>query len=323
LQDAHIIVNFDLPWAIVRLIQRAGRVDRLGQKAEEIQCYSFLPEDGIEKIIGLREKLKNRIKENAEVVGSDEVFFDGDPVNLSDLYNEKAGILDEEDDSDVDITSYAYQIWKDATDGNPKLKAQIETLPNVVFSARQNDTAKGKDGVIVYARTTGGNDALAWIDNDGEIVTQSQYAILRAAECPVDTPALEKATNHHSLVKSGIRQIAAEDSSISGTLGRKSSVKHRVYMRLERYVNENAGTLLCSDPEKVKKALDEIYRFPLKETAANTLSRQMKAGMTDYDLQNLVLTLYDDRKLCNVDESDKANSIPQIICSLGLIGGAK
>jgi superfamily II DNA/RNA helicase len=48
LQDAHIILNYDLPWAIIRLIQRAGRVDRIGQKAEQIQCYSFLPEDGIE-----------------------------------------------------------------------------------------------------------------------------------------------------------------------------------------------------------------------------------------------------------------------------------
>lgn len=41
LQDCRIILNFDLPWAIIRLIQRAGRVDRIGQKAEEILCYSF------------------------------------------------------------------------------------------------------------------------------------------------------------------------------------------------------------------------------------------------------------------------------------------
>ena len=51
LQDAAIIVNYDLPWAIIRLIQRAGRVDRIGQKADEIRCYTFLPADGVERII--------------------------------------------------------------------------------------------------------------------------------------------------------------------------------------------------------------------------------------------------------------------------------
>lgn len=48
------IVNFDLPWAIIRLIQRAGRVDRIGQQADTINCYSFLPADGVERIIRLR-----------------------------------------------------------------------------------------------------------------------------------------------------------------------------------------------------------------------------------------------------------------------------
>ena len=46
LQDASIVVNFDLPWAIIRLIQRAGRVDRIGQRSPQILCYSFLPADG-------------------------------------------------------------------------------------------------------------------------------------------------------------------------------------------------------------------------------------------------------------------------------------
>ena len=53
LQDGYIVVNYDLPWAIVRLIQRAGRVDRIGQKAENILCYSFLPAEGVERIIRL------------------------------------------------------------------------------------------------------------------------------------------------------------------------------------------------------------------------------------------------------------------------------
>ena len=54
LQDCSIVVNYDLPWAIIRLVQRAGRVDRIGQEAENILCYSFLPAEGVERIINLR-----------------------------------------------------------------------------------------------------------------------------------------------------------------------------------------------------------------------------------------------------------------------------
>jgi superfamily II DNA or RNA helicase len=61
LQDAHLIVNFDLPWAIIRLIRRAGRVDRIGQKHDTITVYSFLPADGVERIIGLRQRLFHRL----------------------------------------------------------------------------------------------------------------------------------------------------------------------------------------------------------------------------------------------------------------------
>ncbi len=61
LQDCAIIVNYDLPWAIIRLIQRAGRVDRIGQQADTILCYSFLPADGVERIIRLRARVRQRL----------------------------------------------------------------------------------------------------------------------------------------------------------------------------------------------------------------------------------------------------------------------
>ncbi len=188
LQDAHIILNYDLPWAIIRLIQRAGRVDRIGQKATQIICYSFLPEDGIEQIINLRRRLTQRIEENAEVVGSDETFFEGDPVNITDLYNEKSGILDgEDDDSEVDLASYAYQIWKNATDADPQLNKTIPDLPNVVYATKHNNDLPEKDGVIVYTKTAEDNDVLAWMDKTGKVITQSQLAILKAAQCGPET----------------------------------------------------------------------------------------------------------------------------------------
>jgi superfamily II DNA/RNA helicase len=136
LQDAHIIVNYDLPWAIIRLIQRAGRVDRIGQQADTILCYSFLPEDGIEKIINLRNRLMLRIEQNADVVGSDERFFDGDPINIHDLYSEKNGLLNEQEDNEIDLPSYALQIWNEATNANPILKTLIAKLPDVIYSSK-------------------------------------------------------------------------------------------------------------------------------------------------------------------------------------------
>src|SRR5436190_15164165 len=107
LQDAHIVVNFDLPWAIIRLIQRAGRVDRIGQKAEQILCYSFLPADGVERLIRLRSRVRQRLHENAEVVGTDETFFEDEKHDtiIRDLFNEKSGILDDADDNDADLPS--------------------------------------------------------------------------------------------------------------------------------------------------------------------------------------------------------------------------
>ncbi|MDN5882054.1 MAG: hypothetical protein L0H37_06765, partial [Nitrosospira sp.] len=137
LQDCAVVVNFDLPWAIIRLIQRAGRVDRIGQQAEEILCYSFLPADGVERLIKLRARIAQRLQENAEVVGTDEAFFeDEDAERLRKLSLQTAGSLDDQDD-EVDLASYAWQIWKSATESNPALAREIEALPPVIFSAKR------------------------------------------------------------------------------------------------------------------------------------------------------------------------------------------
>jgi superfamily II DNA or RNA helicase len=316
LQDGHIIVNYDLPWAIIRLIQRAGRVDRIGQKSDKIICYSFLPEDGVNKIIKLRERLKERITQNAEVVGSDETFFDGDPINIHDLYNEKSGIFDDEDDTEVDLASYAYQIWKNATDANPSLAKTVSDMPNVVYGTKANPFEPNREGVIVYTRTSDDNDVLAWMDTAGKMITQSQLAILKAAECAKDVKPLYKIPGHHQIVKTAVDAITREEVSAGSALGKKTGVKYRVYMRLDRYFKENEGSLFITN--EMKKAVDDIFKYPLKEFARDTLNRQLKAGISDDGLANLVASLRDDGKLCITDDEEQAVRLPQIICSMGL-----
>lgn len=328
LQDASIVVNYDLPWAIIRLIQRAGRVDRIGQKAEEITCYSFLPADGVERIIRLRARVQQRLKENAEVVGTDETFFEDDVASqtIINLYNEQSGVLDgAEADGEVDLASYAFQIWKNATDADSTLKQKISALPDVVYTTRQYvGTASEPQGVLMYVRTAQGNDALAWLDQHGNQVTQSQLAILRVAECAPNTPAIVRAEQHHELVEQGVKQLAQEEKNAGGQLGRPGGARFRTYQRLKTYADQNNGTLLglTDEHQALLRGLEQIYRFPMRQAAIDTLNRQLKSGISHETLAQLVITLYQEDRLCYVPEEGQVQE-PQIICSLGLFNPAK
>ncbi|MBG1265952.1 helicase-related protein [Nostoc sp. WHI] len=317
LQDCAIIVNWDLPWAIIRLIQRAGRVDRIGQNSDQILCYSFLPAEGVERIINLRGRLRKRLQENAEVVGTDEAFFEDDDARvILDLYNEKSGVLDGEEDTEVDLTSEAFQIWKKATDGNPGLKKTIEEMQNVVYSTRAHTPQLVQpEGVLLYMKTTEGNDSLIYVDRNGNSVTQSQLAVLRVAACEESTPAIPRDKQHHELVKKGAELIAEEEKSAGGQLGRPSGARFRSYERLKGYVQDMKGTLFVS--EELLKAIDEIYRYPLRQSAIDTLNRQLRSGINNQQLAELVVSLRIDDRLCIVTEEMEKRE-PEIICSLGL-----
>ena len=171
LQDCSIVVNYDLPWAIIRLIQRAGRVDRIGQEAEDILCHSFLPAEGVERIIKLRNRVRERLEQNREVVGTDEAFFEDDEDHqaIVNLYHERAGILDGDPEGEVDLASHAYQIWQNAIKADPKLERAVANLPDVAFSSRDHAPfAQRPEGVLVFMRTGEGNDALAYVDERGQ-----------------------------------------------------------------------------------------------------------------------------------------------------------
>ena len=321
LQDAHVIVNFDLPWAIIRLIQRAGRVDRIGQTSDLIDCYSFFPADGVEKVIKLRSRLNDRINENANIVGSDEVFFEGNEQNLRDMFNEKSGVLDDDDDAEVDLSSQAYQIWKSATDARPELKQIIPNLQNMIYSTRTTDDPL-QEGVITYARTANDFDILTWLNRDGEFITQSQKRILDALRCSADTPAVPAMEQHHELVGKAVELMKTQSQSVlGGILGNRFSTRYRIIALLEHYYEQPATLFFDENSrEQLKQAIDDIYNYPLLEQTKFMLGRMLRAsGKTSSDdIVEYVLEMRRTGSLCRVEEENAQNKENTIICSMGL-----
>jgi superfamily II DNA or RNA helicase len=321
LQDAHVIINYDLPWAIIRLIQRAGRVDRIGQKTtEKIYCYSFFPDDDIENVIRLRQRLNERINANAGVIGSDEVFFEGNEQNLRDLFNEKSGILDDAADDDVDLGSMAYEIWKRGISAHPELKQIVPNLSNVVFSTKKAVGGQ-TDSVITYARTYNDFDVLSWIDSKGDVISNSQKRILLAMACEYTETPQEKLENHHELVRNAVENIRVDNTTTAGTLGTRFSTRYRVWTLLDEYCNRPVDLLYTQEMKNVVKlAADDIYQYPLLESTKFTLGQMLRSRtISKDDIIQYIIAEHKNNQFCRVEENiENQSKEAQILCSLGI-----
>jgi hypothetical protein len=174
-----------------------------------------------------------------------------------------------------------------------------------------------RDGALVYVKSPDDNDHLAWIGEDGKPVTESQFLVLKAAECTPDTPAVPRAENHHELVAAGLELAMQQEKAVGGGLGRPASPRRRAYDLLKQYANAQAGTLFRD--QDLERALDDMYQHPLLETASDLLNRLLRSGVSDRDLAEAVKTLREDGRLTYSDD-EAAQREPRIVCSLGLVG---
>lgn len=78
-----IIINYDLHWNPVRMIQRNGRINRLGSNFDEIYIYNFRPEEELEAYLLLVRKLEAKINLIRYTIGSDQSVLDEEPISTA------------------------------------------------------------------------------------------------------------------------------------------------------------------------------------------------------------------------------------------------
>ena len=91
LQDAGIVISYDLPWNPMKLLQREGRIDRLGSTNPKVQIYNFIPEDGFEELLaavanvqaGIRGTLQTKLSQAARTVGKEfQILEEGEALEV-------------------------------------------------------------------------------------------------------------------------------------------------------------------------------------------------------------------------------------------------
>ncbi len=314
LQDAAVVVNYDLPWTIIRLIQRAGRVDRVGQMSPVVRVYSFLPQAGVESVISLRQRIRDRLRENAEVFGSDEQFFDDDLTedDLQGLFDGTAGLDEREIEEDVDWASQALAIWESATEDQQR---KAIALPNVTYSTRNRRQDEESGGTLLYTRTSRGIDGIAFTEPSENGPTSrilTPYEALRVALVQPGQPAHARREDHHELVESAVSTVLLESAKQPLAITH-SGPRARLYRHLNGFREKNINTFY--DTLELRKLIENVLQTPLRETAKHRITKALRERSPD-DVVALAIDL-DDQGALLVDLEDHDDEI-HIVCSLGV-----
>ena len=322
LQDAHIVVNYDLPWAIVKLVQRAGRVDRIGQSSAEVLVVSLMPDASVEREIELRGRVLRRLGENAKLLGSDEAFFghDSERQVISGVFDESSGFGLGASAEEVDPVSMAYEIWRHAESADPDLAARVAALPNVVYATKHlaDSPADAVPGVVIHTQTHAGADAFAFIDADANGRRVTPQEALRLAESKPSTPSAARLDGHHDLVAAALR--GALRTPTGRTSGALQGVRGKIWNRFDGQLDNFTDTLWVTKND-LEAALDAINERPLYESATQKLARALRERSND-DLAALIVDLHNDDRLCVPPAPQGTQTEPNIVCSMGLTAEA-
>lgn len=226
LQDCDYLVNYDIHWNPVRIIQRFGRVDRIGSRNKEIQLVNFWPNLSLDEYIKLKSRVENRmVIMDMTATGDDNVLFN----RSSDLEYRKRQLnrLQEEVvdldqmDTGVSITDLGLNDFRMDLVNYVKEHGELDSVPGGLHTVVSTDAGKGitRPGVVFVLRNIDeALDAnrqnrlhpfyLVYIGDDGEVVTNHLDAkktldVLRALCRGQDEPIAEASADFNEETRDG------------------------------------------------------------------------------------------------------------------------
>lgn len=325
LQDGDKIINYDLHWNPVRLIQRFGRIDRIGSEHDVIYGFNFLPETGIEQNLGLRQILQHRIQEIHNTIGEDAAILDNseqlNELAMYAIYEQQGEQLnlfeDSKDEKTIDLNE-AEEILRQLRREDPAEYERIVNLRDGIRAAMP----KSSKGTYLFCEA-GRYQQLFLLDEKDSIISRDISRILNHIKCEPELSGGELPTDYNAVIMEVKRLFTQEIKDL------QSERKHTLSLtQAQRYVLKELQLIFKNARDEDVSAqistLEKAFRGTITTAVNRELNLLRRNGVTGTALRKNLIDLYRQHNMREWELRQRAaqlenEAVPKIICSAALI----
>ena len=296
LQDCGHLVNYDLHWNPTRMVQRAGRIDRLGSPHKVLTIYNMFPEEALEDLLGLVQSLTQKIETinqtgflDASVLG--EVVTPKDFNTLRRIADEDAGVIDEEE-SFLELASSEAMLAELQKVLATEAHKWITDLDDGIHSGLQRRNAQGVFFYFKAPHPRGGSHHFwRYYDLKRREIIDNRYQIMQLIACGPETPRFPPPYDEVDIFD--IQEKIIDDILGDIEQQRAASVVSKPVTDEQVVVAQIIAKNL-SHPDYDRQELRELRKFlrqPLVGASVKRLREALKQYKSSNDFRPLVETV--------------------------------
>ena len=188
LQDCDMCINYDIHWNPVRIVQRFGRIDRIGSKNEYIQLINFWPNVSLDEYINLNARVENRMMlvdatatGDDNIISSEQADLDYRKEQLKKL--QEGDLQDLEDvDGTITITDLGLNEFRMDMVAYIKAHGEPKNIAHGLYAVVRHDDEKGIPKGVIYVLKNRNPEVnigkqnrlhpyyLVYLDEQGEVI---------------------------------------------------------------------------------------------------------------------------------------------------------
>ena len=291
LQDCGVLVNYDLHWNPTRMVQRAGRIDRIGSKHPVLWVHNMFPEAGLERLLGLVESLNRKISD-IDLIGFLDASVLGEtvhPRNFNTLRRimDEDGTVIEEQEQFAELASNEFLLQQLRSLLDTGAREMLEELPDGIHSGLARDGEKGMFFYFTTPGPTGEGRRHFWpyYDIGRDRVVDNRFPIANLISCSMDTSRVVGDCDVFAIQDRVIDDIVGsvrEQQAVEAAPRILDPLQQTVITLLRSYLNSPAAKRT-----EVREAMQRL-RSPMTHATIRDLRRAYEQFRGDQEIAPVV-----------------------------------